>query len=107
MAKIQSYLDDQTFALLEAYAQERGCSRSQAMSILLSDALQNQKQTSKPVSLADGQYWTIINLLYQLFFCVYDGKKPAIETFSGSDEAKLYLKSLMATVMNPAQKEYD
>lgn len=94
MAKIQSTIDQKTYDTLENLAEKQGCSVSHLVNNIIVSYLSCGGQAASS-EIANVQYERLMGLIEQVFFCVYDGEKPSMNTLKGSDEAGRYLDYFM------------
>lgn len=96
MPRIQVYLDQTTCDLLAAYAEKNACSRSHAAGKILSAYLMGETLESQAQLDNKQQFLRLLNVLNQVFLCVYDADKVSID----SSSAKECLEKIKQSVLN-------
>lgn len=82
MIRISSYLDQDTHTLLTNYAKENNCSISHATSKIISSHLMGEDSARDSRAENKEHFLRLMNVLNQVFMCVYDTEKVSIESSS-------------------------
>lgn len=85
MQRIQVYLDNTLQMLLSEYAEYNRCSISRAASRIIFAYLTDHETLNRLQKENKHHFLRLINVLNQVFFCVYDAKKTRIPSVSAED----------------------
>jgi hypothetical protein len=88
--RIQTYLDEDTYAKLQEFSKIQGTSLSASVAKLLSIALDPEKNSIENKR----QFFRLLNIMNQIFLCVYDQKKVSLNGRSAQDCLEIIKSSL-------------
>lgn len=85
MIRIQTFLDKTDTALLSEYAEKNHCSLSRAASCIISAYLSNTDRITELQRENKQQFLRLLNVMNQIFLCVYDPEKITIDAQSARE----------------------